>query len=96
MDEGSRLVGREQLDVEGVGLRTVDHWQLQGHNVWKDVLTGNIIRIWLPWGSLDVFHPDAFDFTAEDIDFDAPPQECRDALVKIQCDDSLNPKQLII
>jgi len=46
------------MEVEGVGERLVDHWQLQGHNVFKDVLTGNIIRIWLPWGSLDVLHPD--------------------------------------
>lgn len=79
------------MDIEGVGMRVVDHWQLQGHNVWKDVLTGNIIRIWLPWDSLDVFHPDYFNFTDTDIDFTSPPQECKDALIKIKCDSNLNP-----
>lgn len=80
------------MNVEGVGERLVDHWQLQGHNVFKDVETGKIIRIWLPWGSLDVFHPDYFEYEADDIDFEEPPQACKDALVKIQCDNNLNPK----
>lgn len=79
------------MEIEGVGERIVDHWQLQGHNVFKDVATGHIIRIWLPWGSLDVFHPDQFEFEAEDIDFESPPQSCKDALVKLKCDKDLQP-----
>lgn len=39
MSEGSRFVGREELDVEYIGKRVVDHWQLQGHHVWRDVET---------------------------------------------------------
>lgn len=79
------------MDVEGVGYRIVDHWQLQGHNVFLDVESKQIIRIWLPWGSLDVFHPDQFEYDAEDIDFESPPQACKDAIVKIKCDKDLNP-----
>jgi len=80
------------MEIEGgVGERIVDHWQLQGHNVFKDVETGLIIRIWLPWGSLDILPPDGFEMDSGDIDFESPPAACKDALLKIKCDGSLNP-----
>lgn len=62
----AKFVGREFFEVEYLWKNfTMDHFVKGPHHVWKDIETGNIVRLWQPWNGLEVFDPtkyeDSFD-----------------------------------